>query len=371
MNKSNAKKKNSSQKAPKREQRAEAVVENHFRLGHCAELYAKSLANPFSGPPEACMPVTPCIMSQKVRCFARGQLSVGTNGYGFFAASHNAANDGATTAGNVGTAAAYYSDSTYIGAAATGVPVLNPATAGVIAVNTNSPYASANFGQAPGKVQCRLVSSGIRVRYAGTKMNEGGRMLLLEDPDHFGDPNVSYPVATMLANEKAKEHKVSTEWTSLCSTGPVTPDEYDFFPDHRSPSGVSYFPLRLIIQSTAGNIFDWEIYENWEFAGSIVRGKTYSEADDLGVSVVLGAIKNHNDSQLDSRHPLIASTTSKSSGNSSPQVLGQIVQQYAAKNASGWIAGAVRKSEQIFNSAKPYLKSALHVAEAVAPLMLM
>lgn len=373
-------KKNSSQKKEKREVVSQGVVENHFRLGHCAGLYAQSLADPFTGPPEACMPVTPCIMSQKVRTFVRTQLGVGTGGFGFLVAAPFAANDGATTAGNIGTTGVYHSSTAYAG---TNIPVLDPVTAGVIGVNNNSPFTSAQFGTTPGKVQRRLVSMGIRIRYQSTEVDRGGRILLLEDPDHIGVATNTLAMSTLLSFEKAKEHAVGTKWVTLCSTGPVEPAEYDFVGSYVTNDT---FYLKCIIQAKPGIVFDMEVFQNWEFAGSIVRGKTYSESDDLGVSVVLGAIKGQNDSQLDSRHPMIATQTSTGVGaalgasinsfrsgatRQNPAILGQLVQAYASKNTSGWMSGAVKSVTSLYNKAKPYLGTALHIAEAAAPLLLM
>lgn len=360
--------KNSSQKKEKRVIRAQEV-ENFFHLGHCAGKYAESLANPFSGPADACMPATPAIMSRKVRCFIRTQTTVGSAGVGFACMQPLAANDGAVAAGNIGTAAAYTSTAGYAGPATQAIPVCNPATAGVIPNNHNGDYAIAQFGTQG--VQARLVSMGLRVRYAGTELNRGGRVILLEDPEHSDFSVNGITLANLLAFDKAKEHKVGTEWITLCQTGPTMPQEYDYSTSAYTPFGASIpaHYMAAFIQSTANNVFDVEFYWNFEYGGRLVRGKTQSETDDAGHSAVLGAIKVINDNQLDSRHPLVAAASKPDAGQTG-KVLSGLVQKYAQKNTSGWITKAVGSVKSGFSAAQPYLKDAAGFGAAVLPLSL-
>jgi hypothetical protein len=365
-------KKNSSQKKSKREQRANLHVDemlNHtYRLGHCAQKYAMSLADPFSGPADACMPVTPAVLSRKARYFIRGQMSTsGVNGLGFATMQPLGANDGATTSGNQGTAGAYVSSSALNAVA--GIPTLDPVTPGVIGLNHNGDYSTAQFGS-NSTLQLRLVSMGMRLRYAGTELNRGGRVLLLEDPEHVTLSNTS--LASFLAQEKAKEHRIGTDWITLCTTGPTRPNEYDYVPGPVSGTGTggnNQHYLGAIVQSAANSqTFDVEFFWNYEFIGSIARGKTMSEADDAGVGVVLGSIKSMNDNQLDSKHPLVqvSSSASKQGVRTSPvetaKALNGLVQRYAAKNTSGWFASAVKGIEK-------YGGKALEFAGAAAPLL--
>jgi hypothetical protein len=376
QNKKDAKR-NAKAPSAKKLARAEQTVENHFRLGMCAQMYAESLANPFSGPPGACMPVTPCVQSAKRRFFIRTQAVVGTNGVGFVTQGFNAANDGATTAGNVGTACLYSSGSGYAQAATVALPVLDPATAGVIGSNHNGDYPLASFtAGSAGVVQQRLVSMGIRVRYAGTKLNQGGRVITWEDPEHNTiNGATALTLANLLAYERAKERPVTMDkWIQVCSSGPVTPEEYDFSKSFSFNSSTNKaFPLLLFLQSTAGNVFDVEAYWNYELTGTPVRGKTYSESDDQGVSVVLGAIKSVNDSALDSGHPLVISGEKRPKGSENtphPQ-LTALVNQYARKNTSGWVVQTAKKIGGFIKSAEPYVKAGIRVAEELAPMAMM
>lgn len=331
-----------------------------------------SLSDPFSGPPDACMPVTPACLSRKVRTFIRTQLTTSsTSGDGFATMQPFAANDGATTAGNIGTAAAYTSSSTYVGGGGAGIPALNPATAGVVGNNHNGDYASAAFTS--GTLQARLVSMGLRVRYAGTELNRGGRVVLLEDPEH--GTTSAYSLGTLLSYEKAKEHKVGSDWITLCDSGPVMPEEYDYKGTSTVPLGTSA-PLHYLaayIHSAAVNTpFDVEFYWNWEYIGTAARGKSMSEADDAGVGVVLGAIKSVNDNQLDSKHPLVQVSSSRNgapNAAASAAALGGIVQRYAAKNTSGWFSKAVHGVANFSKKAEGYVEKGMQFASAAAPLL--
>jgi len=340
--------------------------DHQYILGHCAQKYARSLADPFSGPPDACMPVTPACLSRKLRTFVRTQLvTSSTSGDGFVTMQPFIGNDiiNPTTAG----AAAYYSTATYVGGGGAGFPVLNNATAGVNAVSSNSDYVSTSFGLG---LQCRLVSMGLRVRYSGTELNRGGRVILLEDPEHATLSGVN--LATILANEKAKEHKIGMDWITLCSTGPTMPQEYDYIPSPTFPL-TSTTPLHYLgayIRSAAlQQTFDVELFWNWEVIGQNARGKTMSEADDAGVGVVLGAIKSVNDNQLDTRHPLVAATKTGASPVDAAKALNGIVQRYAAKNTSGWFAKAVKGVSSFAHNAEHYIERGAQIAGAAAPLL--
>lgn len=343
-------------------------VETYFKLGHCAGKYAMSLADPFTGPPDACMPVTPACLTRKVRAFVRTQAVIGTQGVGFAAMQPKACNNPILGFG-IANQAAYVSTAAYAQASTVAMPILDTTTVtGLGAFDHNSDYASSTFGDT--QVQARLVSMGLRVRYAGTELQRGGRVILLEDPEHIGwgrGASSTLSLAQLLSYEKAKEHKVGMDWISLCSTGPVVPQEFDFVGSPLTPFGgtVTNHYLVAFLQGVAGNVFDVEFYWNFEFTGSAVRGKSYSEADDHGAAVVLGAIKSVNDNQLDTRHPLVAAKSSAQR----VQNLNNLVQTYAQKNTSGFFARAVQSVGKFASNAAPYFERGLQIGEAALPLL--
>lgn len=354
------KNKNSSQKKSKRLASAQIVSENAFRVGPCAQKYAESLADPFTGPADACMPVTPAVQSRKLRTFIRTRFqSSSVNGAGFVTMQPLACNDGAVTAGNIGTAAAYTSSAAWLGPVA--LPNLNPATAGVIPLNHNGEYSTSAFSSAG--VQARLVSMGFRLRYAGTELNRGGRVMLYEDPDH-SDWSTGASNSVIMGNEKAKEHKIGEDWITLCTSGPVVPSEFDYVPYPNTPNGgttKAHYLLATIDSAAVGSTYDVEFYWNWEITGILARGKTPSDSDDLGFSVAVGALRSQNDGQLDSLHPVMA----KDSLQKSKAAFSALVQRYATKNTSGWVTKAVN----LANRAEKYVEKGAQFASAAGPLL--
>lgn len=348
-----------SQKAAKRQEQADLFVENRFRLGACSQKYAASLADPFYGPPDACLPVTPTLNSRKVRTFVRSFGTIGTNGAGFVVMQPLAASDG--SAAGVGTAAAYNTGPTYAGTISTGLPILNPATAGITALNHNGDYLQSAFGQT---LQCRLVSMGFRIRWSGTELNRGGRVIVYENEDHVNFGSSGMSLVQVLGNERAREFPLSNDWTTLCMSGPVQPSEYEFLASPYFPygsAGNSAHYMIGLINGLAGSTYDCEFFWNWEFIGSNVRGKTRSDADDVGVSTVLGAIQSSTNGQIDSAHPALRSKD----GSVNLTVLGSMVNRYAAKNNSGWVA----KTMDYGRKALPYIKSGIEIFKDVAPAL--
>jgi hypothetical protein len=331
-------------------------IENDFHLSSCAKMYMASLIDPFNGPEGACMPVAPSVRTRRMRTFVRGTMAVGTNGFGFINAQPLCINNGSTATVAFSTNAVY-TNATFAGTT-TSLDTSGTGATGVVGVNNNSDYVAGSFvyggiaGVAP--VDCsRLVSLGLRVRYKGTELNRGGRIITFEEADH-NYIAVGQTAATVLANESAHEHPIlsnSKDWVAVCSSGPKAPSEYEFGTCNSTatPTGVATGPngvsscvsnyLMIIIESTAGNLFDFELYQNWEIIGYNIRGKVYNEADDVGVSSVVGTVLSVNDSALDSQHPLMKAV-------SNPAKQTAMVTRYAQQNVSGWVAtlGGVAKS---------------------------
>lgn len=308
--------------------------------------------DPFEGPADACMPVTPAMNSRKMRPFVRGQLSTSsTTGFGFLLANMLAYANNNTTA--------YKTGATYAAS------VLATSGTGVTALTSNSDVASTGFGD--GLANYRLVSMGMRVRYRGSELNRGGRVVVLEEPDHSSLNGLT--VDQVLAYEKAKEFEVDGKWCTLLFSGPVSPEEYDYQNASNLPT-ISNPYMAIIVEAasaTTSVTFDYEIFWNYELIGPTVRGKSASDADDVGTSVILGSVRSLNGSSFDSSHPMV-SQTGRSGTNSakSAALLAAHVQRYAEKNHSSWITSAVNFGKK----ALPYIEKGVQVAEAVAPLFL-
>jgi len=337
-------------------------IKNRFHLGMCTSKFAASLADPFEGPPDACMPVTPSVQSRKVRMWTKGTMTTGTaaSNFGFVFLGPCPYGNGTVPGGANMSASVAYSIGTYAGTTFQ----YNTGTTGVTQLANNS-----DVNVAAG-IQARLVSAGLRIRYKGTELNRGGRIVALEEPDHAGLAGQS--LSQLLAYQNGHEFPVTENWVSISTSGPVTPGEYDFLPLNSnntvtgttSGTGVSAQPnmyLGFAVEAAAaGQNFDFEAYENWEFIGSAIRGKSYNEADDGGVSAVIGAYRSHNDAQLDSRHPAVPQIAFR--GNDKMPSQPALVEQYAAHNTSGWVTEVQGVAETVggalLAAPNPYAKAA-------------
>lgn len=324
------------------QQKQRNQVENFYRLGPCAKKFAASLRDPFEGPADACLPVSPAYNSRKIKIFTRGVMAAGTNGFGYIVMANNPANDGAAA---TPASAVYYSLTTYAGSTVS----TNSVTTGVSATNSNSDYTTAALTAAG--VGSRMVSMGVRIRYKGTELNRGGRILSLEEPDHGTLNGAS--ATTFLAYEKCHQHAVLSsekDWVTVCHTGPVSPAEYDFLSYSSAaayPSFNTYY-LGLLVESTASNLFDFECYWNYEIIGPTIRGKVFNESDDVGTQVVLATVRGSNGGALDSKSPF-----------KSPLMIEQGAIQYANHNISGFFARSAGVAGDFLLAApNPYAKAA-------------
>ena len=126
-------------------------------LSRCAADYAMCLSNPFTGP-LACVPVSPTVMSLKLRAWTKGEFKSGTAGVGYINADPYSA-----VASDL--ACVRHSDAAYAGST-----VALSGVAGTSAHFSNSPYINASFTNGAAGAQYRVVSAGLRIRYIGTEL---------------------------------------------------------------------------------------------------------------------------------------------------------------------------------------------------------
>ncbi len=152
----------------------------------------------------------PCVphgvnLSQKMKVFARGSLSTGTTGFGFIAlapflmAASNMSPVTTSVSGSLMSATTALSS-----------------VASVANANSNSQFVAGNFGTGVGTLQYKLVGCAIYVRYAGTELNRGGDMVLVEEPNH--NTLFNYTYTTAMGLDYAKRVSVSNEWSRVCYT---------------------------------------------------------------------------------------------------------------------------------------------------------
>jgi hypothetical protein len=246
-------------------------------LSGCARDYARTLVNPFSGP-LACIPSFPVLMTRKMRTWARGSFSTGTNSQGWIAADpkYGAINNSATV---------YYSTA---GMAPVAVDM---AAVGVGTANSNSDYALGTVG--PAANLYKVVGYGLRFRYTGTSLNQGGTIVALCDPNHNSLQGRSY--ANFQAELMSKQFPFGREWINVLYK-PVTDLELtsqSTFPANTGAATDLCFYMGAYINSAvAAQPFEFEVYGVYEWEGATIRGQTPSHADPVGFAAIQVASLN-------------------------------------------------------------------------------
>lgn len=243
-------------------------------LSACASDYARALANPFTGP-LACVPSFPAFLTRRARVYCKGVLTTSsTNSFGYILAepTNMVAND---------------IDAVSVSTAASAVTAAQNTVAGDAAIalfRTNSEYTQAQFGTGAGLLQYRVVAMGIRVRYIGTNLNEGGILIGLHEPDH--DTLVGSGITQFDAQVESRRMIVGKRWTTVLYK-PVNSVDANLRPNFALASTNTAWYMGFVIQSavTAQN-FEFEVYAIHELEGRTLRGKTPSHSDPVGYSSV-------------------------------------------------------------------------------------
>lgn len=281
-----------------------------LQLSECAAKYALALADPWnSNAIGACVPAPPARGSRKVTTVTRGIVTIGVNGIGFIAVSPTLIGDFASI---------YYSNSAYLG---TTINATNVVVAGVSkAAQLNIPYSKSqltteNTTYFTTEVRGRIVSCAMSLKYIGTELNRGGRVMCYASPDHqsinaldtasmgarieseFSTPGssrekcwvVSYGIDESEFDycEARPETAVTTAKIDRCyplSSGePLSSDALD--------AEYGAVIMGSLISGVAGNQFEFEVIQHLEYIGVLAdAGLTESLADAQGLAQVQTAI---------------------------------------------------------------------------------
>lgn len=149
---------------PTRRNRIPRIDKPRFRLSPCADLYLRALVNPFAikiNGELPCVPDTYDLPSKKFGFTTRGLITLGSNGQGFVCASPFSISPGSSDC---------YATAT-----------INPSASYTTMTPGNSPpdYSRLYIENSPmpANVNFRPVALGLRVRYIGTELNRGGRVI--------------------------------------------------------------------------------------------------------------------------------------------------------------------------------------------------
>lgn len=182
---------------------------------------------------------------------------------------------------------------------------LSQTVAGVIAQGipqcpyTNTSYERTMHDQTVNQngIRKRIVGCGIRVRYIGTELNKGGRMILARHPD--GGQLGALTASELLAFQTVATTNVTREWQSV-SFKPTQTADYEFSPrpyrndfDGGIPVNTKQLwednmntSMAIFVTGAAPlNSFEWEIVHHVEFTG-VTDNVTKSHTDIGGMSIV-------------------------------------------------------------------------------------
>ena len=258
------------------------LTSRHARVSDPSLRWMAALYDPRTCAEEPSVP-NDTQLSMKVKTFGRGSFSTGTTGYGGIIVSPQA-----MIANN--TAFATTSAANTVAGAST---VVSAWTNTVALGAVNSPFANNAYGSGIGLLQWKLVGVALYVKYAGTELNRGGDMILIEEPSHTSLSAYSYN--NVLGLDFAKRVSVTNEWQHVCFT-PASDAEAAYAVS--SPSTTANYLGCFIASAAVSQPFDYEVFAWFEVVGSIARGASISYNDPIGYGAISGAMNQFQ--QLDS-----------------------------------------------------------------------
>ncbi|AXQ65872.1 MAG: putative capsid protein [Circoviridae sp.] len=253
-------------------------------LPACAEMYAETLCNPFDTLAGVCIPSGEFpLPSQKFKTIVRTTMNLGTTGFGFVCCSPSLSSD----------VQAFFTSSTAsVGTATTQFNVFTNTVPGYA---PKLPYQSIDL--AAKSAQGRIVSAGIRVRFAGKEQDRSGLYSALETQDHT-DLSQETPkfVLEKYANVLTSRPAGDGRWdASVCYSGPTSPHMVDFvansYPLTDILGGAANI-LCISMQGQPGDLIELEYAIHAEYIGKSVGSKTATEADNKAYSTIMQSAKN-------------------------------------------------------------------------------
>jgi len=281
--------------------------DNGVKLSPCAIKYALAIADPFSpGAKQSCVPRAPSIPSLKNTAVTRITAFVGTSGVGFVLLNPTLAND---------LPALWYTQATFTGLAVTPLSANNTITTGVTTSNLPLPYNSTSLLSSGGSYQVygRIVSSGLRIKYTGTTMNESGAYYCYVTPNHDNVMGYAGSASAAGALLETSVTSIDREPCSIACYG-INDNETTYSNTNSGTSQSVLFPFSainntfnngytynpgysngspigvIIFTGVAGSSFLVECIQHTEYAGpSAATLTTTTDADTIGFDTVQAA----------------------------------------------------------------------------------
>ena len=272
-----------------------------YTVRPCSRHYLAARLDPFGTIGGACMPSANFnFPSLKTKVVAAGSMRLGTSGIGFVAYLPAWGSDSANIT---------YTGSTSVGTGSTAFSAFtNLSTLSF----PQLPYAAASFGS---DLQGRFVAGGIRISYSGSLMNRNGTAFCYCDPDHSSVTNTG--TLNSIGNiETTRRINITNApgdkdgWLcQVLDNGPVIEDEIQF----KAGSAVQSTPyMILVVNGTAGDLYEFEVVQHCELQGRIVPGMTESHVDETTWPPIDNTIKeafNHGPPQVEENPGILKAIT--------------------------------------------------------------
>jgi hypothetical protein len=323
MKRNNVQTKKNNNNRRRNRKRPQAPIKPKIHIPECTKHYAQALADPFSLNADVCIPDTHSVPSKKAKFIIRGTGSTQSNNLGtVFANPFFAANDKLEFLTGVETC--FTGVVAYTNGASTSVAVRtyeNQGTPNGITTSalSRSPYALTDFDTGPSGnpqptiigAQVRIVGAGLRVRYTGTKLNEGGTILIAKRQDGESFDNFTYDSISSMMNTQVRQ--LGSKWHQVSYT-PVQPSDYDYcrngcFGANEDINTLnadavlkaSRHHIGFVLKSAApSQPFEWEYVVHVEFLGKVIDNISRSHSDIVGLSAVRNAINASSPTQSQS-----------------------------------------------------------------------
>jgi len=168
------------------------------------------------------------------------------------------------TAANDSTAL-YVSDTNYVSTSFLSVGT------GVLNVVQHSPYGNADFNVTG--LQVRLVSAGLRIRYRGTKLNQGGSIFPVEHPNHISIVGLDVPQISEYQKWEVGQAVSQKDWVAVTYT-PADPNELVYEPSQFGCNQKNLFMGALLQSAAPNDTFQYQFSAHWEVIGQHAANKT-------------------------------------------------------------------------------------------------
>lgn len=242
-----------------------------LHLSPCAKAYARARLDPLNNNDNElpCIPDLYDIPSFKFCSKNRGVTSVGVGGIGYVAVVPNAFSNNLP-----------YLVSTVNAFTPIDLTFTNPTTGLTFTPDLKFPWQVTN----PRMVRC--VAMGVRVRYTGTQLNLGGRLILHNNPGTFNYQGRT--VNDITTEPSAVVHPCTRQWKGVV-WNPAIHSAYEYSSDPTqtiNATSASNIGLIAIFEGTPGNTYEFEVIRYFE---------AVDNSTNAGVFPVPSTSKSHSD----------------------------------------------------------------------------